>query len=299
MDQSRLRFSQKHPFLFGFALIILAVALFLGAAAFFRSGSKVAALLSGDKLGLVRIEGMIFESAEVVDFLRELRDNDAVKGVLVRVDSPGGTIAPSQEMFRAVRRLAEKKPVVASFGTVAASGGYYAAAGASFIVANPGSVTASIGVKAEYLTFESTMEKLGIRQELLTSGPLKAAGSPFRQLTPEQRKQLTGMLLDMHAQFIGDVAEARRLDKAQVAALADGRALTGRQALDAGLVDALGGQEQAVEKLKELCGIPLKDRVPVLEGPPEKASLLRKFLTALGLDAKSLARYAGWSFSYK
>ena len=296
---NRPRFSQKHPFLFGLFLIVLAAVLFLGAAAFLRPGGGTAALFASQKLGLVRIEGMILDSAEIVDFLRELTDNTAVKGVLVRVDCPGGTIAPSQEMFRAVASLAEKKPVVASFGTVAASGGYYAVAGASFVMANPGSVTASIGVKAEYLTFEGTLEKLGIRQELLASGPLKAAGSPLRPLTPEQRRQLQGMIEDMHAQFIGDVAAARRLDPKQVAALADGRALTGRQALAVGLVDSLGGQEQAVEKLKELCGIPLTERVPVLEGPPEKASLLRKLLTAFGLDARSLARYSGWSFSYK
>ncbi len=277
--ETKPRFSEQHPLLFGLVLIILAVALFMGAMAFFRTlGGKGTRPLSGDKLGLCKIEGMITDAREVTDFLRELKDDDSVKGVVLRIDSPGGAVAPSQELFLAVQALAKVKPVVVSMGTAAASGGYYAAAPATLIVANAGSVTGSIGVRAEYVNLQGLMEKLGLKSDMLASGKLKAAGSPTQPLTPEQRAYLMALIMDLHQQFVADVAEARKMPLDAVEKIADGRALTGRQALEAGLVDKLGGLETATATLREM--VKLSDKAPLLEGPEKKLPLLPRLLGA-------------------
>lgn len=284
MERARNRqgFSQKHPFLFGSLMILTAVALVLGAMAVSRfMGGKFRSLGTGPSLGVCRVTGMILDSGAVVDWLRELRDDESVKGVLLRIDSPGGAMGPSQEIFEAVRKLAKVKPVVSSFGSMAASGGYYAGVPANLIVADPGTLTASIGVYMEYLDVQQFIEKWGIRQELIASGKNKGAGSPFRSLTPEQRAQFMSLVMDLHDQFVGDVADSRNMTKSSVQAIADGRALTGRQALAAGLVDRLGGQEEAVAALKELCG--LTGDVPLKEGPPDKRDYLKKLLDSLNL----------------
>jgi protease-4 len=291
---TKSKFSARHPLLFGMLLIILAVALFTGAMAFFRSLGGKSKPLSGDKVGLCRLEGMITDAKEVVDFLRELRRDDTVLGVLLRIDSPGGAVAPSQELYQAVKELAAKKPVVVSMGTAAASGGYYAAAPATLIVANPGSITGSIGVRAEYVNLQGLMAKLGLKSDTLASGRMKAAGSPTQPMTPEQRAYLMGMVMDLHDQFVSDVAEARGMDKKVVAKLADGRALTGRQAQAAGLVDKLGGQELAMQTLREM--VKLGPGAPVLEGPEKKLPWLPRLLGAsLSALGQGLGRGLGQS----
>jgi len=298
MEETRTRFSQRHPLMFGVLMITLAVALILGAMAFARSiGWTSSSLGMGkDTLGVVNLKGMILDSSEVVKWIRTLRDNDSVKGVLLRVDSPGGSIAPSQEIYQAVTALADKKPVVASYGTVAASGGYYASAPAQVIVANPGSITASIGVMAEFVTVTDAMKKLGIKPEVLTTGKYKAAGTPMRELTYEQREQLLGMMLDLHEQFVDDVAKARGMDRDRIAAIADGRAVTGRQALALGLVDMLGSEQQAFDKLKEICAI--EGKASLLVGPVEEKTMLEEIIGAVKIDLTSSTN-GGWTFSYK
>lgn len=279
LETSKNKFSAEHPLLFGIMLIILAVALFTGAMAFFRGlGGGKGRPLAGDKIGLCKLEGMITDAREVVDFLHDLRTDDSVKGVLLRIDSPGGAVAPSQELYQAVQALAKVKPVVVSMGTAAASGGYYAAAPATLIVANSGTITGSIGVRAEYLNAQGLLDKLGLKTDLMASGKMKAAGSPTRPLTPEQRAYLMDMVMDLHQQFVHDVAVARGLPEAAVAKLADGRAYTGRQALELKLVDKLGGQETAMDTLREMVKVG-KD-APVIEGPEKKLPLLPRLLGA-------------------
>ncbi len=298
MEGADNRFSQRHPFMFGVLMIITAVALILGAMAFFRSVgiSGDMPLFGKDRIGVVNIEGMILDSTDVVTWIRTLRDDDSVKGVLVRVNSPGGSIAPSQEIYQAVKTLGEVKPVVASYGSVAASGGYYASVPAQVIVANPGSITASIGVMAEFVTVTEAMQKLGIKPEVLTTGKYKAAGTPLRDLSPDQREQLLGLMQDLHEQFVSDVAAARNMDPERVAAIADGRAVSGRQAIALGLVDMLGSQEKAFDKLKELCGI--EGKAKLIEGPIEERTFIQEILGTLKIDLSS-STSDGWSFSYK
>ncbi|MGE4290607.1 MAG: signal peptide peptidase SppA [Desulfovibrio sp.] len=287
----KARFSARHPLLFGFALMIMAVVLVTGASAIFRALRIDPGSVAGRTVGVVQLTGMILDGRDVVEFLRELRNNDDVEGVLLRVDSPGGAVAPSQEMFRAVRELAEVKPVVASYGSVAASGGYYASCPATLIVANPGSVTGSIGVLMEYVDFSELAGELGVRRVLLASGANKGAGSPLEPLSDEQREQLMGLIRDMHDQFVSDVAVARHMRKDVVAALADGRVFTGRQARENGLVDELGGFEVALARLMELCQ--MTERPNFYEGPPEDVPLLDRLLGSEA--ASSLAAFLGAS----
>lgn len=300
MVETNTRFSQRHPFLFGVFMIILAVILFGGIAAFIRSmgWTDGGFNLGKEKLGVVHIEGMIMDSSDVVDWMRQLRRDESVKGVLLRVNSPGGSIAPSQELYDAVTALAKVKPVVASYAVVAASGGYYASVPAKLIIANPGSITASIGVMAEFVTVTEALEKLGIKPEVLTTGKYKAAGTPMRELSAAQRQQLLGMMRDMHDQFVTDVAKARGMDKADIAAIADGRAVTGRQALALGLVDELGAEEYAFSRLKELCGI--EGTAALMEGPIEEKTLMQEIMGSIKIDlSASTGTIGGWTFSYK
>lgn len=299
------KFSEQHPLLFGILLIILAVALFTGAMAFFRGLGNKNSTLTGDKIGLCKIEGMITDAHEVVAFLQELRTDESVKGVLLRIDSPGGSVAPSQELYQAVQELAKVKPVVVSMGTVAASGGYYAAAPATLIVANPGSITGSIGVRAEYVNIQGLLDKLGLKSDLLVTGKLKGAGSPTQPLTKEQRAYLMALILDLHQQFVADIATARGMDEAAVAKLADGRAMTGRQALELKLVDKLGGQELAMATLRDM--VKADANIPVLEGPEKKLPLLPRLLgatlsaalQALGDDAARARQADGLTLQYR
>jgi len=284
--------------MFGVMMIILAVALLMGAMAFFRSmgWTPDSFAMSGDTVGVVHVEGMILDSTDVVSFIRELQDNDSVKGVLLRVNSPGGAIAPSQEIYQAVKKLNQVKPVVASYGTVAASGGYYCSVPAQLIYANPGSITASIGVMAEFVTVTEAMEKLGIKPEVLTTGKYKAAGTPMRELSWEQRQQMLGLMQDLHDQFVDHVAEARGIEREQVVKVADGRAVSGRQALEFGLIDFLGTQYDAIAKLKELAGI--EGKASLLEGPIEEKTFIQEMMGAVHFEFSG-GLPTNWSFSYK
>ncbi|NDV20956.1 signal peptide peptidase SppA [Pseudodesulfovibrio sp. JC047] len=296
MEETRIRFSQRHPLLFGVMMIILAVALVSGVMAFFRSMGWTPGVLSGDKIGVVHVEGTILDSRSIVSWIHTLKRDDSIKGVLLRVNSPGGAIAPSQEIYQAVTELNAIKPVVASYGSVAASGGYYASVPSRVIFANPGSITASIGVMAEFVTVTEAMEKLGIKPEVLTTGKYKAAGTPMRELSDAQREQMHGLMMDLHEQFVDDVAAARNMDRAQVAAIADGRGVSGRQALALGLIDQLGSMSQAVDALKKLCEI--DGEAVLVEGPVEDVPFIQEILGSIQFDFSS-SLPQGWTFSYK
>lgn len=260
--------------------MIAAVALFSGAAAVWRSwvenNPNAFSAFAEPKIGLVHVDGVIMDATDTVEWIRRLREDSSVKGILVRIDSPGGVVGPSQELFRSLGRAAREKPVVASMAAVAASGGYYVAAACRKIMANPGTITGSIGVKMELTNLRGLMEKLGISQESLSSGQFKNTGSPFKELTPEERAYLESVILDMHSQFVRDVASGRDMPVEEVQTLADGRILTGLQALEHGLIDALGGQEEAVELLKEMAGI--EEPVELLVDPSRDMPLWKKVL---------------------
>ncbi len=298
METSKTKFSQKHPLIFGFMLIIAAVVAFMLAMAVFNylffDGPRFRA---EPKLGVVNVSGMISDSRDIVEWTRELQEDDAVKGVLVRINSPGGVVAPSQEIYQAFSNLAQEKPVVASMGAVAASGGYHAASPAHEIVANPGSLTASIGVKATLANVQELMDKLGIEDEVVYSGEFKDADSITRPMTQEERKYFQALVDDMHEQFVEDVARGRDMELDRVRELADGRAMTGRQAYQAGLVDELGGRHHALDILREMAEI--EKEVKLLEGPEKDISLLRWILSEFSLSLGDKVLGPRWIFTYE
>ena len=210
---------------------------------------------SGDKVALIEVKGMIIEPDEVVEDLEKARKNKSYKAVVVRVDSPGGSVAASQEIFRVIKNLKEDKPVVISMGDVAASGGYYVSAGASKIFANEGTVTGSIGVRMELMNAKGLFSLMRLQPETLKSGKFKDIGSVYRALTPDEREILNTFLAELHDQFKDDVAQARGLERAFVDELAQGQIYTGLKAKELGLIDEIGGLIEATEKAAELAGI--------------------------------------------
>lgn len=220
-----------------------------------------------DKVALVKIQGPIIDAKDIVDELRDFTEDESIKGIIIRVDSPGGAVAPSQEIFNEVRRAAESKKVVVSMGSVAASGGYYVSLPANKIIANPGTITGSIGVIMEIPNLEGLMGKVGIKTEVIKSGKHKDIGSAFRQMSADERAVLQSLIDDVYEQFVADVAENRGMTVDEVKELADGRIYSGRQAKDLGLVDDLGGLQEAIDETADLAGI---------EGEPEVVEKRKK-----------------------
>jgi protease-4 len=209
----------------------------------------------GDRIALIRIEGIITDSREATEDLKEYVKNPSIKAIVLRIDSPGGAVGPSQEIYEEVRKSAAKKKVIVSMGSVAASGGYYIASPATKIIANPGTLTGSIGVIMEIPNISGLMDKLGIKTEVVKSGRHKDIASIFRGIGKEEREILQGVLDNVHGQFIKAVAEGRKMLPSEVEKIADGRVFTGEQALKVGLIDELGNLEDAVQAAAKLSGI--------------------------------------------
>lgn len=261
------------------AVLSLVLASLLVAAAFGLRGGPTGTQASGHAVGIVRIEGVIvagkgsdFTGATlgadgVVEQLRAAAQDPSIRAVVLRLNSPGGSAAAAQEIAREVDRLRRSgKKVVASLGDTAASGAYWIAARADRIVANPATITGSIGVIIQTQHLVGLYEKLGIDTETIKSGPHKDMGSPTRPLTPEERRIFQSMVDDIYNQFIGVVARGRNMDEDRVRQLADGRVFTGNQAKELGLVDELGDLRDAVRLAGRLAGIRGEPRVVEL-GP--------------------------------
>jgi protease-4 len=225
----------------------------------------------GEKVALIRIEGMIMDSKDTVDEIKEYVKDPSIKAIVMRIDSPGGAVAPAQEIYEEIRKTVKKKKVVVSMGSMAASGGYYIASPATKIVANPGTLTGSIGVIMEIPNIEGLMNKLGIKTEVVKSGRHKDMASLFRGIKKEEREILQNVLDDVHEQFIKAVAEGRKMLYDDVKKIADGRVFTGEQALKAGLIDELGSLEDAVQTAAKLSGIKGE---PVVVSKKERFSLI-------------------------
>lgn len=222
----------------------------------------------GEKVALIDVTGVIIDSADIIDEIKKYAKDSSVKAVVIRVNSPGGAVAPSQEIYGAVLKLKEKKKVVVSMGAVAASGGYYIAAPADRIVANAGTLTGSIGVIMEIPNVSGLMEKIGVETQIVKSGRHKDIASAFRTMTPEEKEILQNVLDDVHNQFITAVAEGRGINFEEVKQLADGRIFTGKMARDLGLVDELGSLQDAIMLAGSLTGI---------EGEPEVVTKEKEF----------------------
>jgi len=260
-------------------IVLAALAIYLGVAVLFVVALSVSLAPSGSggsvfgaRVAIVELEGTIVDVDDLVRELKSHRDNPLVKAVVLRINSPGGVVGPTQELHAAVLRLREaRKPVVASLGAVAASGGYYVAVAADKIYANPGTLTGSIGVIFQLPNLDGLMKKVGVEYVVVKAGQYKDIGNISRTMTPEERRVLQALLDDVHAQFISAVATGRKLDRAQVLGFADGRIVSGAQAKDLHMVDALGGLEEAVDGAATLAGLP---KSPTVVGPRKKLSIM-------------------------
>jgi protease-4 len=248
--------TKKRPILT--VIIILAIAvLFLGTLmtivlTFFGPSST---LSFGNKIGVIPIEGPIMESRTIVSQMVKFRKNKGIKAIILRIDSPGGGVGPSQEIYREVRRTIKTKKVIVSMGSLAASGGYYVAAGADKIVASPGTITGSIGVIMQFVQLKELFKKIGIGLEVLKSGEFKDVGSPHREMSEREKELLQELITDIQDQFVEAVAEGRNLSVDTVREIADGRVFSGAKAMELGLVDVLGNFQDAVNLAKIETGI--------------------------------------------
>ncbi len=268
-----LPFRKRRPVIFWGGVLLLVLVAFSGIQSLRRGP------LSGPKVGIIVVDGMILDSENTVAFADALLLDPKVKAVVVRINSPGGAVGASQEIYTAVKRLAEAKPVVVSMSSMAASGGYYIAVAGKEIFAMPSTLTAGIGVKLRVPNAEGLLHTLGLSAKTLTTGTLKDAGTFDRAMTPEEQAYLQGLIDDMFDEFVKTVAQNRHLPEDKVRAMADGRAMTGRQALQAGLVDKLGDFHDAVARAADLGGLP-HGAPQLVEGPEKPYSLLRDFLGA-------------------
>ena len=247
---------RRHPVILGICIL-----LFIGV--IFFALIYVLSLFNGDggsirrqaKVGVVRIEGVITDGRETIEQIEELTDDDSIKAVVLRIDSPGGGVAVAQEIYQAVRKLQAKKKVVVSMGSVAASGGYLIATAADKIVANPGTITGSISAVIHYANIQELMKKVGVSSSVIKSGKFKDIGSPVREMTAEEKQLIQGLVDDIYDQFVRTVAEDRKIPLEIIMGLADGRIFSGRQALQLKLVDELGGLQDAVVLAGRLAGI--------------------------------------------
>jgi protease-4 len=271
----------RRPFLRGCAVVALVfVAFFVLIGLISRMDDW--SFKTGDKVAVLPITGLIADSESTIDQLKKFAKDDSVKAIVLRINSPGGGVGPSQEIHEEVKKLNGKKVVVASMGALAASGGYYIACAAQKIYANPGTITGSIGVIMQFVTVKDLIEKIGLKGMVVKSGAFKDIGSPLREMKAEERDLLQGVIDNVHSQFIVAVAEGRKMERESVAKLADGRIFSGEQAKSLGLVDALGNLEDAVTEAGKLAKIEGEPRV--VTPPKKKLSILE----LLKEEAKSI-----------
>jgi protease-4 len=270
-----------------FGVSLLAVSLLL---------SDERTLGSGSTVGVVEVKGIILDSQETIRQLRECGKSDRVKAVVLRIDSPGGVVAPSQEISEEVKKLAAKKKVVVSMGSLAASGGYYIAAPASIIYANPGTITGSIGVIIKLSNLQELMDKVGVRVTTIKTGTYKDIGSPSRPMTEEDKALLQGVIDSSFSQFVKAVAQGRKLPESQVRQLADGRIFTGEQALALKLVDRLGNLQDALDEAGRLGGI---EGEPTLFRPRKERKLLDMLVEETASRISGMAWRQGFSLNYE
>jgi len=278
-------FRQKHPILLGLFILTGIFFLFLGGISLLFSsiishGSKTDLFAKKEGVGIVELTGLIVSSEQVLKHLTEFRNSPNVKAIVLRIESPGGAVGAAQEIYEEVKRTNGVKPVVASMGSMGASGGYYAALGAKSIMANPGTMTGSIGVIVKFPNLEGLFEKIGYKSEVIKSGPLKDIGASNRPLSEEERNIMQDLIDNVYGQFVRDVAAARSLPEETIYELADGRIYTGEQAEAVGLIDKLGNFTDAITLAADLGGLDTEDPQLIYPKVDRKFSLLNLLTSA-------------------
>jgi protease-4 len=281
----------------GLRVVLLTILLYVGILGLFLAvvsailrAPESGGLAFGPRVAVVELEGIILDVDDILRDLKSHRDNPLVRAVVVRINSPGGVVAPTQELYRSLQQLRQAgKPVVASLGAVAASGGYYVAVAADSIYANPGTLTGSIGVVMQMANVETLMKKVGVEYIVVKAGQFKDIGNFSRPMTPDERRVLQTLLDDVHRQFIDAVAEGRKLDRRRVVQFADGRVFSGAQAKSLAMIDELGGLEEAVNRAAKLAGLDVPPRVVL---PRRRFSVMDLLRSQFGL-AKAVGLVPG------
>lgn len=264
---NRFRSFMKYTLLFLVVLLIGRVA--------YLAVSSGEEEITGSKVAVIKMTGIIYESDSLIEKLKEYEKNDNIKGIIIRVNSPGGLVTPSQELYNYILTL--KKPVYAAMGSVAASGGYYLALAANKVYAMPSTVTGSIGVIMNLSNHQELMDKIGIESKVIKSGKFKDIGSPNREMTEEEEMVLGEVVMDMYEQFVQAVSSRRNLPEEEVRIYADGRIFTGRMAKDYGLIDRLGSYRDAFVDMKNQLNI---DTLELYE-PKEKKSVYEQLMEGI------------------
>jgi protease-4 len=277
--------------------VIAFILVFLFSLLFFigRSG-KSGGFAFSDRIAVIEIKGVISQSTEIISEISRYASDEAVKAIILRVDSPGGGVGPSQEIYREVIKARGKKKVVTSMGSVAASGGYYIACASDLIFANPGTITGSIGVVMQFSSFEELLKKIGVKGVVIKSGEHKDIGSPFREMTPQERVLMQEVLDKVHQQFIQAVAEGRKMDRDKVAQVATGRIFTGEQAKEYGLVDQMGNLEDAIDATAKMVGI---EGRPNIVFPERRISIWDYLLQGMARSLTNALSEKGFELSYR
>jgi protease-4 len=272
---------RRKPFLRGCLTVLLVLGGFF-ALLLLISRMDELPLARGERVGVISVSGVISDSESTIEQLKKFVKDDSVKAIVLRINSPGGGVAPSQEIYEEVKKARAKKPILASLGALAASGGYYIACATQRVYANPGTITGSIGVIMPFMNVKDLVEKLGVKGMTVKSGAFKDMGSPLRDMTPGERELLQGVVDNVHLQFVNAVADGRNLDREDVLRIADGRIFTGEQAKGLGLVDVLGNLEDAISDAGKLGKISGEPKVVTI--PKKKIS----FLELLREETRSL-----------
>ena len=270
----RQRSAKRRPFLWGCLTILLVLGMFF-LLLFGVSRIDSFSMSRSERVAVLPVIGVISDSEQFIEHLKRYGKDNSVKAVILRINSPGGGVAPSQEIYEEVRKLNEKKPVLSSMGSIAASGGYYIASATRKVYANPGTMTGSIGVVMPFMNMKDLVDRIGIKGMAVKSGEFKDIGSPIREMTPQERQMLQVVVDNVHLQFVNAVATGRNLPVEDVMRIADGRIFTGEQAKTLGLVDALGNLEDAVRDAARQGGI---DGEPKVVMPPKSRISLIEIL---------------------
>ncbi|MFN3135369.1 MAG: signal peptide peptidase SppA [Candidatus Kryptonium sp.] len=280
--------SKEAKWFLGIIGIILSLAVLFVALGFFTLVSSMKtevedeAITGKDKVALIELKGVIINSEDIIKQIKKYVKSSAVKAIVVYVDSPGGGVSASEEIYQELKKAREKKPVVVSMGSVAASGGYYVSLGASKIVANPGTITGSIGVIAQFPNLKKLFDKVGVEFEVIKSGKFKDSGTPYRGLTDEEKRYFQSVIDDVYEQFIDHVVEERKMKRDDILKIADGRVFTGRQAFEMGLVDTLGTLEDAIKIAGNLAGITGEPKI--VKEKKKKTGILDLFFESKTLE---------------
>jgi len=288
---------RRHPFLTGFislcciGFVFLCVLWALG-----RFGLKDGLLNGQNDIAVIEIEGVIAKSKPVIDRLLRLKKDDSIKALVLRINSPGGGVGPSQEIYEELMKMRDRKKIIASMESVAASGGYYIACAAHKIVANPGTITGSIGVIIEFANIEDLLGKIGLKSVVIKSGKYKDILSPTRAMSPEEHDLLQGVIDSVHRQFIDAVVKGRKLPREKVIPIADGRIFSGEQAKALGLVDQLGNFQDALDAAAKMCGITGEPRV--LYPEKRRPSLWEYFIDESASRLKGMLEDEKFKFGY-